>query len=363
MLTKEILIIGAGISGLHTAHELKKKNINFLLCDSRGRTGGRILSHHIKLASSKINSYAYFDLGPAWFWPDQRRILTLISELELSEKIFYQYSEGEALYEDGFGKITRGLNYVSMEGSCRLEGGLSQITDRLASNVEEQNISLRTQLKSIEQREDSIIAHCLKDKKEFPIKCKKIILAIPPRITAQNITFKPYLELKTIQQFKSISTWMAGHAKLMVIYDKPFWRKNGLSGDALSMKGPLGEIHDASTKKENAFALFGFFNVEAKERKEIGEKHIIKASIKQLIKLFGKQAENPIDVIYKDWSQDIHTSSNLDNKLSIMHPDFEISQTSKNIIWSGSETAIMGQAMNGYIEGALQASERALDII
>ncbi len=38
---------------------------------------------------------------------------------------------------------------------------------------------------------------------------------------------------------------MAGHAKVVALYERPFWREQGLSGDAISHCGTLAEIHDA----------------------------------------------------------------------------------------------------------------------
>ncbi|MEM1154111.1 MAG: hypothetical protein AAGI44_08210 [Pseudomonadota bacterium] len=43
-----------------------------------------------------------------------------------------------------------------------------------------------------------------------------------------------------------VPTWMAGQAKVVAVYESPFWRDSGFSGDAMSRKGPLIEIHDAS---------------------------------------------------------------------------------------------------------------------
>ena len=39
---------------------------------------------------------------------------------------------------------------------------------------------------------------------------------------------------------------MAGHAKFIALYERAFWREAGCSGTAMSQRGPLTEIHDAS---------------------------------------------------------------------------------------------------------------------
>lgn len=40
----DILVIGAGLSGLHTAYELEKLDHDYLLVEARKRLGGRVLS-------------------------------------------------------------------------------------------------------------------------------------------------------------------------------------------------------------------------------------------------------------------------------------------------------------------------------
>ena len=63
MQESETLIVGAGLSGLHTAATLHAMGRTFMLIEARSRLGGRILSHTIGNTN--------FDLGPAWFWPGQ----------------------------------------------------------------------------------------------------------------------------------------------------------------------------------------------------------------------------------------------------------------------------------------------------
>lgn len=65
-------------------------------------------------------------------------------------------------------------------------------------------------------------------------------------------------------------TWMAPHAKYLAVYDTAFWRDQGLSGDARSLCGPLGEIHDAAMPGGSAVG-FGFFGLSAQTRAGIAE--------------------------------------------------------------------------------------------
>ncbi len=87
-------------------------------------------------------------------------------------------------------------------------------------------------------------------------------------------------------------TWMAGQAKLIALYDEPFWRADGLSGDVISHCGPLGEIHDASPLAEGPAALFGLVGVPPSVRS--GRQDALEeAAVAQLEKLFGQPAARP----------------------------------------------------------------------
>ena len=72
---------------------------------------------------------------------------------------------------------------------------------------------------------------------------------------------------------------MAGHAKFFAVYDSPFWRNNGLCGTAVSRKGPMAEIHDATPAAENQFVLFGFVGLNPAKRASMGEARITDSSL------------------------------------------------------------------------------------
>ena len=90
---------------------------------------------------------------------------------------------------------------------------------------------------------------------------KHVVLALPPRVAAETIKFVPELQRSEIARLQATPTWMAGQAKFVAIYDEPYWRNKGFSGDAMSQRGPLAEIHDASPMQGGPYALFGFVGV------------------------------------------------------------------------------------------------------
>jgi monoamine oxidase len=67
---------GAGVSGLYAATLLEKADVDYVILESRVRTGGRVLSAGF--------SGLHVDMGATWFWPDiQSDFAQLITRLGL----------------------------------------------------------------------------------------------------------------------------------------------------------------------------------------------------------------------------------------------------------------------------------------
>lgn len=79
---------------------------------------------------------------------------------------------------------------------------------------------------------------------------KHVLLAVSPRLAEDSNEFTPGLPEALVQQWRSTATWMAPHAKYIAIYDSPFWREGGLSGEARSAIGPQLRPPSASAQGE-----------------------------------------------------------------------------------------------------------------
>ena len=392
-MNTEVTIIGGGISGLHTAYQLQKRGINFILIEARDRLGGRILSNNYSLGSSKpsksldesasydANKPAY-DLGPSWFWPHQKNIANLIEELNLSASVFPQYTNGESVYEDQQGNAQKGFYGISMEGAYRINGGMAEIIEKLEEQIDDNKIIKSSPVSSVKYNRDNdyqVITTYYHDHQnqdeQKTINSKKVVVALPPRIAMSSIDFHPSLSQSRDTELNSYATWMAGHAKVIIVYEQPFWLEQGLSGDAVSHLGPLREIHDASSQLKTSnddndnhgYALFGFVGLPGSYRAGNVDE-ICNASIAQLVRLFGEKAKNPMSIVMQDWAQEKFTATEIDQSMNGGHASSSIrlyceSNFDDRLIWSGTETADHQQGSNGLLEGAIESSIRSLNII
>ncbi|TDT41451.1 flavin-dependent amine oxidoreductase [Halospina denitrificans] len=336
-----VAIIGGGLAGLALADHLQRSGVDCQVFEARDRLGGRVESANCLGAT--------FDLGPAWFWSIQPRMLKLCQRLRLP--VFEQHSAGDLLFEDAERRVHRGAGYASMEGSLRIEGGASALINALARGLPQERLHLGTPVREVVANGQITLA----DRSLW--QAERIVLAVPPRIAAE-LHFEPALDPRQRQLLTDIPTWMAGHAKLVAVYDEPFWRTDGLSGDAMSRSGPLMELHDASPQSGQPGALFGFYGVPAQVRRDHRDE-LIQASLAQLGRLYGVQAERPVQTFLRDWALESEIATQADHQPPPNHPVYGLPQE-LNGLWDGRllfAASEMAPRNGGFMEGALEQAE------
>lgn len=343
-----IAIIGGGLAGLSLARRLHNAGLGFQLFEARDRLGGRVKTHQLEDAG--------YDLGPAWFWSGQSRMEALTSDLGLT--CFDQYATGMQLYETENGRVIRDQGFASMQGSWRVDGGMGKIIEGIAEGLPKDRIHTQFIAETIDHDAGITFTN------GKTCQAQQVVFALPPRLIP-DLTIESPLDQVQIDSMRSISTWMAGHAKILALYEKPFWREAGLSGDASSRHGPMVEIHDASPNTTQTSAgLFGFLGVPAQHRRN-NEQAILAAVQAQLIRLFGEKAANPIKLIYKDWAFSPHTANTLDHAPLRHHPHYGLPNALKTLPDRNIHLCVTEVApeMGGYLEGALAAAEATADAL
>ncbi len=352
MLQTDTLIVGGGLAGLSLARRLHMAGRRFHLVEARGRFGGRI---HTATAPTG----ARFDLGPAWFWQGQPRIANLVEAM--GQTVFEQYSTGDLVFEDETGAIHRGRGFSSMEGSYRLKGGLTALIGALADGLPATALSLSTKVAGLIRTDAGVTAHLERaDGHRAELSAQTVFLALPPRLVARSINFEPDLPETAYKAMRNIPTWMAGQAKIMAIYERPFWRDEGFSGDGRSRLGPVVEFHDASPMQDGPYALFGFVGTPPLIRNE-HKAEFREAVRQQLIRLFGAAAAEPLQLEIQDWAFEPETATPLDLEPLSHHPHYGMPQALENL-WAdrlGFCSSEVAATFGGYLEGALEAAEAA----
>jgi monoamine oxidase len=351
----EVVIIGGGISGLYTAFKLQQANISYLLLEAKPVFGGRIEG-----LPTIHNSELTVDLGPTWFWPHQKKIKQLLTRLEL--EWFEQFSKGDILYHaDPAEKPTRTYNPGAMN-SFRVAGGMQKLISALTGQLGQTNLKTEHCATAAHKDENRWLISALHQSQEYTFEAKQLILALPPRLILKYLTPDKYLSGDLIKALQSQQTWMSGQAKFVALYNKPFWRENGLAGQAFSRVGPMVEIHDGSSAEDSGFALFGFIGLPPSIRLQFTAEQLKDQCIKQLGDLFGPGALDVKASYLKDWSQDRWVATEQDIVESPRHAEFDLEQyrNELELLRLHLVASEFAQSEAGYLEGALSAADLAL---
>lgn len=358
----DAVVVGAGLSGLLAALLLEQADLAVWLIEARHRIGGRILGAPTTVAASAGEALHHHDLGPAWVWPDINPGLAhWLQRLDLA--VYPQYERGATLVE-GPGRERRrhATGFVQQPPSMRVEGGLAALTQALRGRLQRTRVLTGTRVTALAagpsglvmlQTESAGVAATLS--------AASVIMALPPRLLASALAWTPALPPDLAPRWAATPTWMAGQAKLLATYATPFWRAEGLSGNAFSQAGPLVEVHDASDAEGRHAALFGFIGVPAAQRERLGRHALIAAAVAQLVRLFGPDAGAPLQVHLQDWAHEPETATAADQAPASAHPAPQSTALPPpwqgRVFLAGTEFA---PAFAGYLEGAVGAAEQAV---
>lgn len=361
-----VAIVGGGVSGLCAAYLLEQRGLkDVLLLEARPALGGRIVSVQVPglLDDAALAETNRFDLGPSWFWPAaQPQLDALVAELGLER--FEQHETGDMVVERSMaGSPVRTRGYASAPPSMRLVGGMAALTDALRQRLRSTRVltgqvvrHLHSSADAVEVDSEDAAGHISR------WNAQHVLLALPPRLVAERIDFTPELPPALARAWRHTATWMAPHAKYVAVFDKPFWREQGLSGEARSACGPMVEIHDASAPGGSA-ALFGFVGVTARARANLPP-DVLRAHCRaQLARLFGQQAALPQADFLKDWAQEPHTATAADVDGPAEHAQAPDAAASSGA-WLGRLTGVGSEwspLFPGYLAGAIDAASRGVE--
>ena len=187
--------------------------------------------------------------------------------------------------------------------------------------------------------------------------CRRVIVAVPP-VLACRIAFEPALPPDTDA---ILSRMHPGSViKVNAVYDEPFWREDGLSGQWLDPTAVVSFGLDNSPPDGSPGVLVGF--IESATARELGaapdaeRREVILTS---LVGVFGDRAASPVDVLELDWSREPWTRGCYAGKPAIgaaVAYGRALRRPVGPIHWASSETATM---WHGYFDGAVSSGHRA----
>lgn len=349
----DVAVIGAGVSGLTAALLLSEAGLKVTVLEAAKKPGGRIRT----LMNSETGKYLA-DLGPTWVWPEyQPAAERWLARLGL--KTFAQYETGDAVIQMSMDQPVMRRPVPGQHGIRRIVGGTGAIIDRLVSVLPQGSIRTAAPVSRISMR-GHLVETEFAGGKSGRLLSRHVVLAIPLRIAASSIEWTPALDRNLLQQMTATPTWMASQAKAVVVFDRPIWREDGLSGRIASQVGPLVEAHDHSRDDEAAHAIFGFIGWPAHIRMEHGLD--LEGRIgEQLVHCFGSRARDIRQIHIEDWADNSLICSPLDLHGPQNHPEM-VSGVFRDLHADGRlafAVAEVSARSPGLIEGAFDSGEVA----
>jgi monoamine oxidase len=240
---------------------------------------------------------------------------------------------------------------IGTEGGAqqdRFVGGSARVPAELAARLASE-VRLGAPVRSIASSEDEVAVE--------GVTARTTVVAIPPTLTAR-IAFDPPLSAARDQLVQRMPQGTV--AKCMAVYDEPFWREEGLSGQALSDVGPTRIMFDNSPPSGRPGVLLGF--LEGRTARELGAwspEARRAAVVEGFARVFGPRAARPEAYVEHLWADEVWTRGCYGCYLppgAWTAHGWALRRPEGRVFWAGAETSTVWA---GYMDGAVRSGERA----
>ncbi|MDA3638490.1 flavin monoamine oxidase family protein [Mycobacterium xenopi] len=254
-----------------------------------------------------------------------------------------------ARYVRAAGGLDRLLDVEGGAQQDRFAAGTQQIAEKSATELGERLV-LDAAVSRIDQHSGGVTVSCEKGRAEAQF----VIVAIPPAHRAA-IEFAPPLPAE-YQQLPA--HWPQGRlSKAYAAYPTPFWRANGLSGQALSDQGPVFITFDVSPAPSGPGILLGFADARSFDPLPADERR--RQALAGFASLFGHAALSPIDYIDFRWGAECFAAG---GPTAAVPPGSWtrygpwLRRPVGRLHWADTETA---DEWTGFLDGAVRSGLRA----
>ena len=186
---------------------------------------------------------------------------------------------------------------LDVEGGAqqdRIVGGSALIAERLAAALPE---GVRTGSRVAKVRWDG---RCVEiGSNTGDVSAREAVIALPPSLVSE-ISFEPGLPAEHAGLARS---WQGGNLiKVTAVYEKPFWRENGLSGEGVATTGPVSVTFDNTPPSGSPGALVGVVGGDdAPKYAALADGERREAALAGFARLFGPAALQAERFLERDW--------------------------------------------------------------
>lgn len=260
--------------------------------------------------------------------------------------------------EDHPGTLDRMIGVAGGAQESRFVGGSQLLSLRMAEQLGDA-VVLDAPVRAITQDRDGVVVRS--DRQSW--QADQVVMAVPPHLV-QQIDFDPLVPAQQAALFQRMS--FGTLMKCEAVYEKPFWREHGLSGQGVfrGQSSPVCSMFDNSPHLGSRGVLMGF--VGARQWKAWStrpERERRGAVLRSFAKVVGPEALEPVDYFEQDWTQEAWTRG---GPTSVLAPGVltELGRWRDvphgRVHWAGAEHA---DHWNGFMDGAVRSGKDAADTI
>ncbi|YAL83416.1 flavin monoamine oxidase family protein [Dermacoccaceae bacterium W4C1] len=281
--------------------------------------------------------------------PSTRALMTVISQVQWGCSTSDVSLLHAARYVAAAGGLEHQLAVEGGQNQDRVAGGTQSVAERLADALGDK-VVLGAPVRRIIQEGEGVSV----ETDAGTVRARAVISTTSPT-HRRDIAFEPPLPAQT----RGLdNTWPLGTlSKAFVAYERPFWREEDLSGEAVLDTGAVFITFDVSPSDDGPGIVMAFcepgkydgFNAEDRKRRVVG----------QLVDLYGEQAANPIDYVDHCWGQEEFAPGGPNpavGPFAITSYGPALAQPHGRVHFAGSETAGMWA---GTLNGAVLTGQRA----
>lgn len=268
--------------------------------------------------------------------------------------LFVLWYIAQAGNEETEGSLARLISTAGGAQESRFVGGAERVARRLAKRLG-RRVVLGAPVRRIETGKGRVVVHA----RGTQVRARRAIVAVPPTL-AGRISYDPPLPALRDQLTQRLPQGSA--IKVQAVYDEPFWREDGLSGQTISDEGPVKVTFDNTPPRGGPGVLVGF--LEGHDARTWGARSAAKrreAALGSFARYFGPRAARPRDYVERNWAEEPWTRGCYE----AFAPPGVLSDYGRAlrkpigpIHWAGTETATH---WIGYMDGAVRSGERAAE--
>jgi monoamine oxidase len=409
----DVVIVGAGFTGLSAAHELKNAGIDLVLLEARDRVGGRVEAKRNGLGER-------VDSGGQFLCQDMPELMALVGAR--GRTLVETYVDGEFLAQPPMSEAeAEGTYAASMAIRERMNrispddpsiAGLT-VADWLERQSDPRDVkaAFRSMIEGLwcQALEKMPLWHLIDNDRRITnevtelqyfvgetmhaladdlagdlgdrlrlgmpatriergpenvrvvtasgsIEARAVLVAVPP-VMASKIEYSPLLPAGLA---KALGVWQSGTViKVLVRYARAFWRDRGLSGMVMWRDLPGLFACDVSKDDDHAALVVFIGGPLALRWRELSDAALRLELTAKLEAALGAEAADVLDISYRDWTDDRWSGgaySDLIVDVTANNAERTILDGAPPVHFASSE---LSPSFPGYIEGAIVAGRIA----